>query len=471
MSVSLVSSRRLGRRALLHIGGLSMLGLNAWDLTRLRAHSPEGSPAARHQGNACVFIFLFGGPSHIDLWDMKPEAPAEIRGEFKPIDTVVPGIQICEHLPRLARVMDRLVLVRSMTHRMPVHGPACSEMYTGREYFGPPTTDEALPEDWPSVAALVARFGASAEGLPPSVVLPLYSHFVGQSRRIAGQTGGRMGEQYNPVLIECDPGQPDFSVPGLTVLPDVGAERLARRRALAKELGHAARPAAPGAAVAQTYAGHAEMAYTMLQHKAFASALDLRQVPRHVRERYGQTTFGQSLLLARRLVEAGIPLVTVNYDHESKYDKRSPMWDTHHDNFGKLKETLCPVFDPAMAAFIEDLDERGLLPTTLVVATGEFGRTPRIGQFTQNAMTLSTGRDHWPYAFTVLLAGGGLHGGQVYGQTNAVGGHVVDRPVTPADLAATMLHHLGIDPRLEYHDHFQNVRRPLSEGRVIAGLS
>ncbi len=471
MSHSLLVRRRLSRRALLHIGGLSMLGLNAWDLARLRAASPDDSPARAHQSNACVFIFLFGGPSHIDLWDMKPEAPAEIRGEFKPIDTVVPGIQICEHLPRLATVTDRLVLLRSMTHRMPVHGPACSEMYTGREYFGPPTTDEALPEDWPSVAALVTRYGVSPEGLPPSVVLPLYSHFVGQSRRIAGQTGGRMGEQYNPVLIECDPGQPDFSVPGLTVLPEVGNERLARRRALVRDLHAESGPAARFGAQAETYAGHVEMAYTMLQHEAFASALDLQRVPQHVRERYGQTTFGQSLLMARRLVEAGIPLVTVNYDHESKYDKRSPMWDTHHDNFGKLKETLCPVFDRAMAAFIQDLDERGLLPTTLVVATGEFGRTPRIGQFTQNAMTLSTGRDHWPYAFTVLLAGGGLRGGQVYGQTNAVGGHVVDRAVTPADLAATMLHHLGIDIRLEYHDHFQNVPRRLSEGRVLQGLS
>lgn len=463
--------RRFSRRAVLHIGGLSMLGLNAWDLARLRARAAHDSPAQRHQANACVFIFLFGGPSHIDLWDMKPEAPAEIRGEFKPIDTVVPGIQVCEHLPRLASVMDRLVLLRSLTHRMPVHGPACSEMYTGREYFGPPTTDEALPEDWPSVAALVARYGVSPEGLPPSVVLPLYSHFIGQSRRIAGQTGGRMGEQYNPVLIECDPGQPDFSVPGLTVLPEVGGERLARRRNLVAGLHASRESAARFGPEAETYTGHVEMAYTMLQHQAFADALDLQRVPLHVRERYGQTTFGQSLLLARRLIEAGISLVTVNYDHESKYDKRSPMWDTHHDNFRKLKETLCPVFDRAMAAFVQDLDERGLLPTTLVVATGEFGRTPRIGQFTQNAMTLSTGRDHWPYAFTVLLAGGGLRGGQVYGRTNAVGGHVVDRPVTPADLAATMLHHLGIDIRQEYHDHFQNVRRRLCEGSVIAGLS
>jgi hypothetical protein len=471
MSRHLFPGRRLSRRALVHIGGLSMLGLNAWDLARLRADSPADASSARHRGNACVFIFLFGGPSHIDLWDMKPEAPAEIRGEFQPIDTAVPGIQVCEHLPRLAAVMDRLVLLRSMTHRMPVHGPACSEMYTGREYFGPPTTDEALPEDWPSVAAMVARYGASPEGLPPSVVLPLYSHFIGQSRRIAGQTGGRMGEQYNPVLIECDPGQPDFSVPGLTVLPEVGSQRLARRRALAEAL-HAAhaRGESPGTE-AKTYAEHVEMAYTMLQHAAFAQALDLERVPVHVRDRYGQTTFGQSLLLARRLIEAGISLVTVNYDHESKYDKRSPMWDTHHDNFAKLRDTLCPVFDRAMAAFIQDLDERGLLPTTLVVATGEFGRTPRVGQFTQNAMTLSTGRDHWPYAFTVLMAGGGLRGGQVYGATNAIGSHVVDRPVTPADLAATMLHHLGIDIGLEYHDHFQNVRRRLCEGRVIEGLS
>ena len=188
------------------------------------------------------------------------------------------------------------------------------------------------------------------------------------------------------------------------------------------------------------------------------------------RESYGSTKFGQSLLLASRLVESGISLVTVNFDHESKFDKRSPMWDTHDANFSKLKTPLCPVFDQSFAAFLEDLDQRGLLESTLVVALGEFGRTPKVGQFSQNAMTLKTGRDHWPHAFTALMAGGSIGGGQVYGATTNNGGYVAENPVTPADLSATILQHLGVDPSLEYHDEFQNVQRKLSLGIPIEDL-
>jgi hypothetical protein len=464
-------SGALDRRELLQVGGLSLLGLNSLDLARLRAETPSDSSAARHRDNSCVFIFLFGGPSHIDLWDMKPDAPIEVRGDFNPIATNVPGIQLCEHLPKLARQMDKFALLRSMTHHMPVHGPACSEMYTGREYFGPPKTDQARPEDWPSVSSLVTRYGTSPGRLPPSVVLPLHSQFIGQSKRIAGQTGGRMGEQFNAVLIECDPSKRDFEVEGFSLLPGVGTDRLAQRRGLLRDLQNERSIAAPDFGQAgKTYASHSKMAYSMLSQAAFPEALDLKKVPTRERERYGYSKFGQSLLLARQFIEAGISLVTVNFDHESKHDKRSPMWDTHHDNFAKLKDPLCPLFDHAFATFLEDLDERGLRDTTLVVATGEFGRTPKVGQFSQNAMTLKTGRDHWPHAFTALLAGGGVRGGQVYGATTSNGGYVADQPVSPADLAATMLHHLGIDTTQQYDDHFQHVLREICEGRPIRNL-
>ena len=182
------------RRQSLIAGGLSLLGLSSAELSAMRAASAAPLDAAKRRPNSCVFIFLFGGPSHIDLWDMKPDAPAEIRGEFQPVATNVPGISLCEHLPHLAMQMDKLCLLRSMTHRMNVHGPACSEIYTGREYFGPPVTDQATPQDWPSLASCVARYGTQHGGLPASIVLPLYSQFVGQDKRIAGQTGGRMGE-------------------------------------------------------------------------------------------------------------------------------------------------------------------------------------------------------------------------------------------------------------------------------------
>src|SRR4051794_19444083 len=180
------------RRELLRVGGLSVLGLSALDLARLRA-APASTEMEKRRRNACVFLFLFGGPSHIDLWDMKPLAPAEVRGIFTPTATAVPGIHICEHLPRLGRVMDKICLLRSMTHRMNVHGPACSEVFSGREYFGPPITDEANREDWPSLSALTMRYGKPHAGLPPSIVLPWYLQFPGQGKRIAGQSGGRLG--------------------------------------------------------------------------------------------------------------------------------------------------------------------------------------------------------------------------------------------------------------------------------------
>lgn len=467
---STIKASRTSRREWLQVGGLSLLGLTSRHLSQLR--SAESNLSTRQpRAKSCVFIFLFGGPSHIDLWDMKPAEPVGIRGEFNPVATNVAGIQLCEHLPRLAQQMDKFCLLRSMTHHMPVHGPACSEMYTGREYFGPPTTDQALPQDWPALAALVSRFGQSAGRLPPSVVLPWYTQFVGQDRRIAGQTGGRMGERFNPILIDGDPSRPDFRVPGLELFGDVGADRLGQRRQLLQQIQDSDSAAAGFfGKSAKSIAEYSALAFSMLQHPSFRKAVDLQSVPPAERERYGFTRFGQSLLLARRFVEAGVSLVTVNWNDDTANDKVSPHWDTHHNNFAKLKENLCPIFDRSFAAFLTDLSERGLLDSTLVVATGEFGRTPRIGQFSQNAMTEKTGRDHWPHAFTVLLAGGGVRGGQVYGQTSRDGAYVLEKPVTPADLAATILEHLGVSPTREYFDEFQHVDQRLTEGKPIRDL-
>src|SRR5262249_51711644 len=193
----------------------------------------------QHRRNSCVFVFLFGGPSHIDLWDMKPDAPAEIRGQFKPISTRVPGIELFEQLPLLAARSHSVCLVRSMTHAMPVHGPACSELYSGRPYFGPPTTDQAKPEDWPSLASIVARFGRKGEAWPPSIVLPWYTQFAGQDRPIAGQVGGRMGSVHRPFLISGDPSLPEFHVPGLHLPRNLAVDRIAGRRALLESLGAA----------------------------------------------------------------------------------------------------------------------------------------------------------------------------------------------------------------------------------------
>ncbi len=459
----------LTRREVLRIGGLGMLGLGLPELARLRAAAPANSPADRRRGNACVFLFLFGGPSHIDLWDMKPAAPAEVRGEFRPQATCVPGIKVCEQLPLLARHMDKVCLLRSMTHHMNVHGPACSEVFSGREYFSAPITDQARPEDWPSLSSLVMRYHKQRPGLPPSVVLPWYLQFPGQAKRIAGQTGGRMGERHNAFLIQGDFARADFAIEGLRLTDGLPMTRIRGRRDLLRAVeGHASRRVSPVPPV-ERFTQNRRGAYSLLEHRA-ADVLDLRREPASVRQRYGSTTVGQSLLLARRLVEAGVSLVTVNWQDETKVDGVNTCWDTHQNSFPKMKKLLCPIFDRAFTAFVEDLHQRGLLETTLVVALGEFGRTPKIGQFTQSTNTKKTGRDHWPHAFTALLAGGGVRGGQVYGATTSDGGYVSEKPVSPADLTATVMYHLGIDFTQRYEDEFQKLRNRLSEGRAVKDL-
>ena len=393
--------------------GLTALGLTSGALARLRADAP----AEQRRANSCVFLFLFGGPSQIDLWDMKPEAPENVRGEFTPTKTAVPGVHVCEHLPGLGKVLDKVCLLRSMTHRMNVHGPACSEVFSGRPYFMAPITDQASREDWPSLSSMVARYGRDGGAVPRSVVLPWYLQFPGQPKRIAGQTGGRMGERNNAFLVDGDLGNTDYVIEGLNLPDGVPNERLANRRTLLDrmEKGSAVRPPA------ESFAGDRNAVFDLLGNRA-GDVFDLRREPARVREKYGRTTVGQSLLLARRLVEAGVSLVTVNWQDETKIDGVNTCWDTHQDNFAKLKNLLCPILDRAFPAFVEDLHDRGLLETTLVVAVGEFGRTPKLGQFTQSTNTRKTGRDHWPHAFTALVAGGGVKGGRVYGATTRDGG-------------------------------------------------
>ena len=353
------SPGRVSRRELLRVGGLSLLGLSSLDLARLRAATAAAGSDERPRANACIFIFLFGGPSHIDLWDMKPDAPAEIRGEFQPQATAVPGIQLCEHLPRLARQMDQFCLLRSMEHRMPVHGPACSEMFSGRPYFGPPVTDQAKPEDWPSLGSITMRFAERRAALPPAVVLPWYLQFTGQDKRIAGQTGGRMGDLYNPFLVQGDPSDRQFEVQGIQLADDVPVDRVVARRELLRKL-EASLPASFAAEpTVEHFARHVDTAFSLLGDQRASTAFEIDREKPQVRQRYGETKFGQSLLLARRLVESGVSLVTVNWDDETRNDKVSPFWDTHNHNFTALKNRLAPRFDQSFSALLEDLDQRG----------------------------------------------------------------------------------------------------------------
>lgn len=450
-----------GRRELIRVGALGGCSLAA-----------RGLPAVtcqRGQQRSVVFIFLFGGPSQLEMWDMKPAASVEIRGQFQPISTSAPGVQICEHLPQLAGQMHRVCLVRSMNHRMPVHGPACSELYSGRPYPLPPVTDQARREDWPSLASLMTRAGLPSARLPPAIVLPWHSQFMGQSERIAGQTGGRMGEQFNPFLLRAGLDGGQFDAAELRLSDASAGNRLQRRTQLLQGLQavSAGSEAGPDAAHLRWQQQH-DTAVSLLAGGQLGAAVDLERERPEVLARYGGTVFGRSLLAARRLVEAGVPLITVNWYDDSFHDKVSPHWDQHNHIFASLQDRMLPIFDRAMAAFLGDLGERGLLSTTMVAAAGEFGRTPRIGQFTQNAMTEKSGRDHWPHAFTALLAGGGIRGGQVFGSTDHQGGQVRDNPVSPADLTATLLGHLGVSAEDLWWDSLQGQWQKNSEGRRIA---
>ena len=462
-------SRVPGRRELLRVGGLSLLGLTASQLSVLRARSANNPTAAKRKQHSCVFIFLFGGPSQIDLWDMKPAAPSEIRGDFQPVSTNVPGIQVCEHLPRFAQQMDKVCLLRSMSHRMNVHGPACSEVFSGRPYFSAPITDQATPDDWPSLSSMTMRYGKSSAGLPPSVVLPWYLQFPGQSRRIAGQTGGRMGEQHGAMLIQSDAESHGFQVDGLQLKESAPWERIKDRRELLQQLQTVNSRERFSGPLVEDLDRHRGRAFSLLENRV-GQILDLPREPDAVRDAYGKTVVGQSLLMTRRLIEAGVSLITVNWQDETKIDGVNTCWDTHQNNFPKLKNLLCPIFDQAFPTFLQDLHERGLLETTLVVAVGEFGRTPRLGQFTQSANTKASGRDHWPHVFTALLAGAGVRGGQVYGASNRHAAFVEQDPVSPADLTATILHHLGIDFTREYVSETQRLQHRLSDGRPIRSL-
>lgn len=446
---------------------MSALGLSSSHLAQLRAVAANEPATAQRRENSCVFLFLFGGPSQIDLWDLKPHAPAEIRGEFRSTATNVPGIQLCEHLPRLARQMDKVCLLRSMQHHMNVHGPACSEVFSGRPYHSAPITDQATPDDWPSLSAMTMRYGTSKTGLPPSMVLPWYLQFPGQDRRIAGQTGGRMGERHEAMLIQGSGGE--FNVDGLNRYDDAPLSRIENRRHLLEQLEPSNQRRAFSEKLVADVDRHRDRAFSLLKHRA-GEILELPREPDALRDEYGRTSVGQSLLMARRLIEAGVSLVTVNWEDETKISGTNTCWDTHQDNFAKLRNLLCPIFDQAFPAFLQDLDDRGLLDTTLVVAVGEFGRTPKLGQFTQSSNTKASGRDHWPHAFTAVLAGGGIRGGQVYGSTDRHAAYVTDSPVSPADLSATILHHLGVDHRQEYISDNQGLRHRLSDGSPVRDL-
>ena len=433
-----VQARQPTRRDVLRAGALSLFGLGLPQLLAARTAQSDGD-ASFGRARSCILLFMWGGPAHQDTWDMKPDAPAEIRGEFAPILTNVPGIHICEHFPQLARRCDKLALVRSVTHNNADHTPSTHFLLTGQ----PPPASKDVRMQWPSLGAVLSRLGRARSALPPFVSMrPKVEgdvpRFVEETQ---GQFAGWIGAAYDPLTIDHDPSRADYRVPGLTLNDGLDQLRLQQRLALRAGLNERL-PAGTAAAAAQEQ--NLQRAYDLLTSAAEQrGAFDLSHEPAKVRERYGLNPHGQSVLQARRLVERGVPLVTVFWPNDG-IKNVSVYWDTHSRNFIDLKQRLMPVADQAFSALLDDLSERGMLGETLVVWTGEFGRTPRVGQRNSDAGAGRDGRDHWPGCFTSVLAGGGVRGGIVYGKSDKHAAYPATDPVAPADLVATIYHALGV---------------------------
>jgi len=452
------TGNRLSRRSWLRIGGLGWLGLSLPSLLK------GGSIAEiKSVAKSCVLFLLHGGPSQLDIWDMKPLAPAEVRGEFKPIATRVPGIRITEHLPRLASLSHLFTIVRSMTHTAVNHNTATYLVTTGH----PPLRDliafSPSENDYPHLGAQIALRKAGANNSPAAVSLP--DPVSDGPYTTPGQNGGFLGAAYAPFAIYGDPNDNQFAVDGLGAGTEQSSGRLSDRRSLLRGLDEELSRLSDDPHISQMDS-YQKRAFNLLTSGATRRAFNIGVESSRLRERYGRNKYGQSLLLARRLVEAGVRLVTVYWG--GRVNNPVPHWDTHFNNNRRLKEELLPPFDQCFSAFLEDLDARGLLATTLVICMGEFGRTPRFGQFTGNGVD-ATGRDHWPHCYSVVVSGGTAAGGRVLGRSDSFAAYPAADPYSPQDLAATVLNALGINPQDKVLDGFgQSV--PLCPGRVRESL-
>jgi hypothetical protein len=439
----------LTRRDFVRIGGLTAFGLGASALTQFSANTataaPEHSGTAQLPGTAkrAVLIWLDGGPSHLETFDLKPKAPAEVRGPFEPISTQIAGTQICELMPRTAQLMDRVALIRSLTSPLGEHNFGAHYVQTG--YKPTPVVE------YPSVGSVFAHFKGSSHVLPGHVAVPQFR--VGGGK-FSGH--GFLPESARPFSVGGDPSKPDFKVRDLDFYPGLDETRIDRRQQYLAALDRF-RKGVESKREAQTESGF-EQAFRLISSTAAREAFDLSKETSATRNRYGRKSVGQSCLLARRLLERDVPFVTVS----------NPGWDTHNNAYTRLKEGytgarvpvgLIPSLDMAFAGLIEDLEQRDMLQTTLIVVMGEFGRTPKLNT--------DGGRDHWPRVFSVAMAGGGVAGGHVIGSSDPVGEGPKDRPVTPADLAATMYTLLGVDPALLMHTSDGRPIRASRDGQVI----
>jgi hypothetical protein len=451
----------LTRRDLLRVGGLGIAGLSLADVLRHPAQARSGATVDRSFGAArnLLFVFLSGGPSQYETFDPKPEAPTEIRGIFKPIATRVTGIRICELLPRTARIADKLCIVRSMWTGDPNHESGGYWVNTGYRYRGP-NMRATHPSDWPTFGSIVKMLKPSGK-VPFSTVQLPHPIIANPGIFLPGQNAGFLGSRWDPEYFRCDPSAADFKIEGFALPPELPPIRLSDRRGLAKQLDGHARWLA-GADAAQEQDRTIRDALGIILSSKAREAFRLEREPASVRDRYGRSKWGQSLLLARRLLEAGVRMVFVNWPREpGDLSSPNPLWDTHANNNARMKDVLCPQFDHSFPALIEDLDQRGMLVETLVVAIGEMGRTPTFNP--------SGGRDHWGNVWPFVLAGAGIRTGTVFGASDRRGAEVHDGKVTPSDLTATMAHLLGIGQHATFRDRFNQPHR-VTEGEPIRAV-
>ncbi len=406
-----------------------------------------------------IFLHQWGGPSHHDTFDMKPTAPDSVRGELKPIASNLPGVPVCERLPGLTRVMNKVTLVRTLQHTMKNHNSAGYYSLSG---YAPPTDDQRLRDSndlFPAYGSLVDRLAPARSGVPTFVAYP---HTISDGSITPGQHASFLGKAHDPLFINQDPNSPDFRLPELSLPDNLSPERLGNRREMLRLIDRQTE-LLDFSARARGIDAHYQRAMTMLSSPAVKKAFDLSSEPDAVRDRYGRTTYGQGCLLARRLVEAGARFINVYFSRSIGGCEGG--WDTHGFNdkpmYPILKKYLLPITDHTLPTLLEDLEQRGLLDSTLVVWVGEFGRSPRINKL--------AGRDHWPQCYTALLAGGGVRRGHVHGASDKFGAYPSSDPLRPDDLAATLFHLLGIDPKTEIHDA-GNRPLPISAGEVIGGV-
>jgi hypothetical protein len=446
----------MSRRDVLRAGCLGAVGLSLADLLRRPAQAAPDAALDRTIGRAknLLFLFLAGGPSQYETFDPKPDAPSGVRGIFQPIATNVNGVRICELLPRTACIADKVCIVRSMYTGDPNHESGGYWVNTGHTYRGA-NMRAVHPTDWPTFGSIVKMLKPSPTVPFTSVVLP-EPIIANPGIFLPGQNGGFLGTRWDPEYFRCDPSSPDFQIEGFSLPPDLPPLRLSERRGLLQQLDQA-RVAQRGAV--REWDRIAQDAMSIVQSGRAREAFRLEKESAQMRDRYGRGKWGQSLLLARRLLEAGVRMVFVNWPREpGDINSSFPLWDTRAQNDNRMKDVLCPQFDVGFPALIEDLDQRGMLAETLVVAIGEMGRTPTFNS--------SGGRDHWGNVWSFVLAGAGIRTGQVVGASDKRGAEVHETRVTPADLTATMAHLLGIGHHAMFLDRLDRPHK-VTEGEPI----